>query len=256
MPEVAVYAPGTPMWVDLGTPDLAGSTQFYSKLFGWDADEPVAEAGGYTLLRQNGKVVAGIGPIMMEGQPTAWSTYVCTEDADETAAKVQAAGGKVIAPPMQVMNQGKMAVFQDPTGAYIGVWQPQDMQGAEPVNEPNSLCWNELDTRDLASAKEFYAKVFGWNAKTADGTIPYTEWHLGDRSIGGAMDITGRMPDEVPANWLTYFAVDDCEATCATAKQLGGAVMMEPMDIDPGRFAVIADPQGGVFAVIKLSGRM
>ena len=152
MPEVAKYAPGTPSWVDLSSPDLEASARFYRELFGWTAqasEDP--EARGYTMLQQGGKNVAGMGPAQ-PGQPPAWTSYVTVEDADAAAKRVEAAGGSVLLPPMDVMDVGRMAIFADPAGAVIAVWQPRSHKGADLVNEPNSLCWNELQTRDLAKA--------------------------------------------------------------------------------------------------------
>ena len=140
MTEMTEYAPGTPSWIDLATPDMDATVSFYEGLFGWEI--PVAEnaeqTGGYRVATSGGKSVAGIMPLMQEGQPAVWSTYVNVEDADATAAKATEAGGTVIAPPMDVMELGRMAFFADPTGAAIGIWQPNQMRGAQLVNEPVS----------------------------------------------------------------------------------------------------------------------
>jgi predicted enzyme related to lactoylglutathione lyase len=148
MPE---YAPGTPSWVELSTPDADASAAFYREVMNWSASEPgPAESGGYRMFQQDGKNVAGLMGHMQAGQPTAWATYVSVADADETAQRVKAAGGSAIVEPMDVMDIGRMAVFADPTGAVFGVWQPKTFAGADLVNEPNSLCWNEVHTRDTA----------------------------------------------------------------------------------------------------------
>ena len=194
-------------------------------------------------------------PLMQEGQPPAWSTYVSVEDADATAAKVREAGGTVLAEPMDVMELGRMAIFADTTGAVFGIWQPGSFVGAEIVNEANALSWNELNTRDTAAAREFYGAVFGWGFEDmeVENVGTYTGLQVDGNSVGGMLDITGRVPDEVPPHWLTYFAVEDTDATVAKLKELGGSVNMEPMDIVAGRFAVVSDPFGAVFAVIKPS---
>ncbi|HSS04305.1 MAG TPA: VOC family protein [Solirubrobacterales bacterium] len=258
MSERTSYAPGTPSWVDLGSPDLDASIDFYGALFGWDVPESenAEQTGGYRQAMQGGRPTAGMMPLMQEGQPPAWSTYVSVEDADATAAKVTEAGGTVIAEPMDVMELGRMAIFADPTGAVFGVWQPNAFPGAGLVNEHGAFSWNELGTRDPGAAKEFYSAVFDWEPADNDmgemGT--YTEWKLGEGSVGGMLDISGRLPDEIPAHWLTYFAVDDADAAIETAKEKGGSVAFGPVDIPVGRFAVIRDPHGAAFAVIKLSG--
>jgi predicted enzyme related to lactoylglutathione lyase len=239
------------MWVDLGSPDVDASRAFYGGLFGWEAGEPVPEAGGYTMFTLEGKLVAGLGPLMSPEQPPAWSTYVATDNADATIQKVREAGGQVVVEPMDVMDAGRMAAFIDPTGAFLGVWQPGQHQGAQIVNQPGSFIWNELDTRNIEAAKPFYQHVFGWTAKTSnDGGMSYTEWQLDGRSIAGGMQMGDQIPADVPPHWLTYFAVQDCDAAVAKAQELGGKVLMPAMDMPGMRFAVLSDPQGAVFGVI------
>lgn len=253
MPEFTSYLPGTPSWVDLSTGDASASKDFYGALFGWDVVEGGPEAGGYAMFVKEGKTVAGVGPLQMDGMPPVWTTYVSVEDADATVAKVKAAGGTVFVEPMDVLDVGRMAVFADPTGAVIALWQPRAHKGAGLANEPGSFCWNELQTRDTAAAATFYAAVFGWGAHASDSPgMPYTEWKRGDDTVGGMMDMPAAIPAEVPANWLVYFAVADCDGTVARATELGGATLMPAMDIPPGRFAVLADPTGAVFAVIAM----
>lgn len=244
-----ILPPGTPIWVDLMTGDLDGGRRFYQELFGWTSDEPAPpEYGGYAMFRHEGKIVAGSGPVMEGGHP-AWNTYVHTADAAATAAKVREAGGEVIAEPMQVMDAGTLAVFRDPTGAFISVWQPGTHGGSEKFNEPVSLGWNELNTRDVEAAKAFYGKVFGWGNKGDD----YVEWQLGDKSIAGGMDLNKLpLPESVPSHWLVYFTVADVDASAARVTELGGTINMPPMDIpNMGRFGVFTDPQGAVFAMFS-----
>ena len=245
MPE---YEPGVPMWVDLSTSDVDGARRFYTSFFGWEAQDLGAEAGGYNMMRLRGKMVSGLGPVMNPQQPPAWTTYVCSTDAPATAQKVREAGGQVVMEPFDVMGQGHMGVFQDPGGAYIAVWQPGQHRGAEIVNEPNSFSWNELATRDIDGAKRFYGQVFGWGNETHGD---YTEWKVGGRSIAGAMPMGDRYPPQVPPHWLVYFTVEDCDASAQKAQQLGAQVLVQPMDVEPGRFAVIRDPQGATFGIIK-----
>lgn len=254
MPEMTSYEPGTPSWVDLGTPDPAAAGAFYSKVFGWEVEDQGPESGGYGIFKLNGKSVAGLGPLQGEGHPTVWSTYVSTDDVDAVVARVSAAGGAVFMPPMDVMEAGRMAIAADPTGAVFGIWQPVQMIGAGLVNEPGSLCWNELMTRDTSAAAEFYEKVFGWKADTSDmGGMTYTQFLLNDRSIAGMMAMGDEMPAEVPANWLAYFAVASCDGTIAAVQEAGGGIATPAMDISIGRFAVLTDPFGAVFAVIQMN---
>ncbi len=253
--EYERYDDGVPSWVDLGSPDLAKAKEFYGGLFGWECPEGPAEAGGYSVCTLNGKTVAGLGPQMNPDFPPMWMTYVNVDDADTTAAKASAAGGNVFAGPMDVMDVGRMAVLADPLGAVFGLWQPKSHTGAQLVNEPGTLCWNELITTDLDASKAFYKAVFGWDAEDQGppgGPPAYTEWKLAGRSVGGMMLKQGDMPADMPPNWGVYFAVGDTDATVEKAQKLGGALFMGPTDIEPGRFAVLGDNQGVVFNVLKL----
>lgn len=257
MPQVTSHQPGTPSWVDLGSPAPDESEAFYGPLFGWEFTEPgpVEETGGYRMATLEGKSVAGLGAQQNPGPPY-WTTYVSVDDADLAAKKVEEAGGQVLVPAMDVMTAGRMAVFTDSGGAPFSVWQPGEHIGAEIVNEPGTLVWNELTTREVATSKAFYQAVFGWHPNEMDmgehGT--YVEWQLDGRGIGGMQPMEGDMwPASLPNHWMTYFAVDDTDATAEQAQQLGGKVSVPPTDIPPGRFAVLNDPHGAVFSVIKMS---
>lgn len=255
MSERTSYAPGTPCWVELGAvPDIERAVDFYGGLFDWDVPVPenAEQTGGYRQAMLRGKPVAGMMPLMQEGQPTAWNTYVSVEDADATAAKVREGGGTVLAEPMPVMDLGRMAVFADPSGAVFGIWQPGTFVGAEIVNEPNAVVWNELNTRDPEAAKSFYGGVFDWSFEDREfETGTYTGIKAGGDSVGGMIDISGRAPDEVPPHWLVYFAVEDVDATAVKATETGGAVVLEPFDIaEVGRIAILKDPFGAVFAAM------
>jgi hypothetical protein len=254
--EMTSYEPGVPSWVDVGTSDLDKAAAFYSDFFGWDCPEGPAEAGGYRVCHIGGKPVAGIGPQMSPGRPV-WSCYVNVESADDTAAKVTANGGQVFVPPMDVMTAGRMAVFADPVGAAFGVWQPGDHKGAALVNEPGTFSWSELVTTDIPASKAFYAAVFGWGAEThGEGPGAYTEWQVNGRSIGGMMQKPPQMPADVPPFWAVYFAVTNTDDALARVTELGGAPITPPMDIEPGRFAVVADPTGAVFNVIAFNAEL
>ena len=253
MPEFSEYPPGTPSWVDLGSPDVDASARFYGELFGWEAAEagPAEETGGYRMFSRGGKLVAGLGPVQQEGQPPAWTTYISVSSADDIASRAGDSGGQVFAPPFDVLDAGRMAILADTTGAVLGVWQPGQHKGAQLANEPGSFAWNELRTRDIEGAKKFYNAVFGWEGKTERmGPMEYTEWQLDGRTIGGMLEMGEDFPEQVPPHWGVYFAVDDCDATVAKVKELGGQLVSEPMDIPAGRFAGLVDPQGASFSVI------
>jgi predicted enzyme related to lactoylglutathione lyase len=253
MPE---YAPGTPSWIELSSPDVAASAAFYGELMDWNATEPgPPESGGYQMFQLDGQNIAGLMGQMQEGQPTAWMTYISVADADETAGKVKASGGSVIVEPMDVMDIGRMAVFADPTGAVFGVWQPKTFAGADLVNEPGSLVWNEVLTRDADAGKSFYPAVFGWTAgrPSFEGAPEsYTVWEVDGKPVGGMMHMTEEyFPPEIPTHWGVCFAVADCEATVAKARELGARVTQEPMDCPIGKFAGFIDPQGASFTVMQ-----
>jgi predicted enzyme related to lactoylglutathione lyase len=253
MPEMHDYPHGTPSWVDLTTSEVAGAAAFYGALLGWEAVDQGEAFGHYHQFQLGGQVVAG----MMRGagdMPVVWTTYVSTDDAEVTAAAVREHGGGVIVPPMPVHDLGVMAVFTDPQGAAFGAWQPGTHRGAALVNEPGTLVWNELAVRDPQAVIPFYASVFGWGHETAPmGPTEYTTWKLGERGVAGMLRMTDEWPPEVPAHWMVYFAVDDCDASCAQAQELGGTVSVEPHDIPVGRFAVLGDPQGAPFSVIAMA---
>jgi predicted enzyme related to lactoylglutathione lyase len=249
------FAPGTPAWIDVSSPDLEASKSFYRSLFGWQPEQTEdGEAGGYTMFTFTGHEVAGLGPIQGPGQPPTWRVYISTDDADATAKKVEAAGGKVIMPPFDVMSAGRMAVCQDPTGAFFSIWQGRDHKGVELVQEPNTFAWCELLARGLDQARPFYREVFDWDAKTTpmgEGQAA-TEWQLGGESIAGAVEMRPDFPPEVPSNWTVYFATEDVDSTTDRANQLGGKTVVPPQDFPGGRFAILQDAQSAVFGVLEV----
>ncbi len=259
MPEIKSYPPGSFCWVDLGTTDAEAAKKFYTALFGWTAtDVPAGEAGTYTMLAKGGKQVCalyGVGEAMpRQGVPPYWKSYVSVASADESAQKAGELGGKVVMPPLDVMDAGRMATLQDPTGATLTLWQAKQHLGAQLVNEPGSFCWNELYTRDTEAAVKFYTGLFAWTVKKSKSPTgdEYTEFYNCDRPAGGMLEIKKEW-GEVPANWAIYFAVEDLDGTLEKAKSLGGKVDMPPMEVkDVGRFALLQDPQGGHFLVIQM----
>jgi predicted enzyme related to lactoylglutathione lyase len=259
MQETAQYKPGTFCWVELGTTDGEAAKKFYTQLFGWDfADTPIGPSGVYTMLKLDGKDVGALYKMPEEmtsqGMPPHWLSYVSVTSADETAAKAKQLGATLIKEPFDVSTVGRMAVIQDPTGAVFALWQAGTHAGATVTNVPNSFCWNELGTPDTAKAGDFYTSLFGWGKKVQQmGPMTYTSFMNGDRPAGGMYEPTAAMGN-VPPHWLAYFAVEDTDAKVKQANDLGGRTIAPPIDIpDTGRFAVIQDPQGAVFGIIKLS---
>lgn len=252
MPDMTAPSPGVPSWVDLATADLGDAIRFYTAMFGWSAEVSGDDFGGYTTFTLNGLAVAGAGPLLGAGQPTAWSTYFAAGDADAVAARVAAAGGKVLVPPFDVLDQGRMAAFLDPSGAPFSAWEAGTMRGAEVFDVPGALTWNELNTRDVDGATAFYGAVFGWRYRPAQvGGLPYLFCEDDRRAVAGMQPMVGNgWPDDLPPHWLVYFAVNDCDAAAEHAHRLGGRIVHPPTTIFAGRCALLADPQGGSFAIL------
>ncbi|WP_035849629.1 VOC family protein [Kitasatospora azatica] len=255
MPVVSnPYTPGTPCWVDLMAPDLQAAIDFYRDLFGWQGEKGPEEFGGYAVLMLNDKPVAGIGPAMAMGDnpppPTVWTTYLASNDADATAAKITANGGDLLFPVMDVGTVGRMLVAKDPTGAVFGVWQPVDFFGAQIVNEPGAVIWNELNTSDTKAATAFYGPALGIDLVPMEGMEGYLGLNVEGKVVGGAQSLENH-PAGTPPHWATYFAVDDVDSTVDAAVRAGGSLIVPAMDTPVGRMGALSDPQGGVFWVIK-----
>lgn len=258
MQETPSYKPGTFCWVELGTTDSAAAKNFYTQLFGWQpVDYPMGDDGVYTMLQLGGKDAAALYELMpdmrAQGIPPHWLSYVSVDSADETAEKAKATGATLLKEPFDVFDVGRMAVVQDPTGAVFALWQAKEHKGAGVYNGPNSFCWNELATTDPQKAGNFYTNLFGWAKEDfSAGPMEYTMFKNGERQAGGMFKITPEM-GPIPPHWMVYFAVEDCDATVQKASELGAQVMKPADDIpEIGRFAILIDPQGAAFSVIKL----
>jgi predicted enzyme related to lactoylglutathione lyase len=243
------HSPGTFSWIDLATTDPGGAKRFYEGLFGWEHDDqPIPGDGGvYTMLRRDGKDVAALFQAQ-EGMPTAWSSYVTVESADSAAEKAAELGGTVMAEPFDVMDAGRMAVLQDPTGAVVSVWEPRQSIGATFVNGPAALSLNQLNTSDPEAAARFYEALFGWRAEeVSGGDQRYWGIYNGDRLNAGMMQLPPGAP--APPHWLVYFGSEDADVDAGRIGELGGQVMVPPTDVPGGRILVAQDPQGAVFGL-------
>jgi uncharacterized protein len=242
---------GTPCWVDGMVPDVSAARDFYAALFGWRMVD-AGENGGYAVARLSGRPAAGVGPNPSgSSTPPVWTTYLAADDVDAVAARVTAAGGQILMAPTDVVEAGRMAVAADPTGAVFGLWQARGRAGAEVVNEPGALTWNECMTRDYEQARRFYTEVFGYDVEEiGDGSFRYCVLHLGGRPVGGLGELAATMPADIPPHWMSYFAVADTDETLTRATGLGARVRMPAQDTPYGRMAVLEGPQGEVFAVI------
>ncbi len=250
MGERTRYTPGTFSWTDLTTTDQDAAKQFYSQLFGWDAiDNPIGEHMVYSMMQIGGKDVAAISPQPQQqaeaGIPPVWNSYVTVESADAAADSAQKLGATVHAPAFDVFDAGRMAVIQDPQGAFFEVWEPKNHIGASLVNKAGALAWNELASVDPAASADFYRELFGWKIEPFEGM----EGYLGIQNSEGHSNGGIRAATEnEPSYWLVYFGSDDAETSVARAGELGGTTLVA-MDIGVGKIAVVQDPQGAVFGI-------
>jgi predicted enzyme related to lactoylglutathione lyase len=249
----SAWASGTPCWIDLSVADIPRAGAFYGGLFGWDVKYGPPEAGGYSMCELGGRQVAGIGP-QAQPSPATWTTYLASDDADATAAKARAAGGQVLAEPIDVMDAGRMFVATDPGGAVFGVWQAGVHTGAQLANEPGSLVWNENMSRNYEGNKAFYSSVFGYNFGDIGAPgMKYATLDLPGGTVGGIGEIGPEHPASQPAAWSTYFGVADTGAATARVTELGGRVVAPAWDSPYGRMAVVADDQGAEFAIMSVT---
>ncbi|GAB3575934.1 VOC family protein [Leifsonia lichenia] len=247
---------GTPSWTDLQVADVAAARGFYASLLGWDIEDGPEDAGGYLMALLNGRPVAGIGPKTAEDPtPSAWMTYLATDDADATAKRIVDAGGSVFMPPFDVLDVGRMTVAADAGGAVFGVWQGTKHQGAGIVNEPGALCWNEVHTRHYAATTAFYSTVYGYDfAEIGDGehfTYSVAALTPGGPQIAGVLDDPA-LPEGVDGYWLTWFAVADVDGAAVHVTHLGGRIVAPPADSPFGRMAIATGAQGETFGLIAL----
>jgi uncharacterized protein len=257
------HEPGTFSWVDLQTSDQEAAKSFYGSLFGWEHDDrPVGDGIVYTMCQLGGKSVAAISPLQpdqaSQGIPPHWNNYVTVTSADDADASAREGGAQVLAEPFDVLDAGRMAVLADPTGAVFMVWEPRESIGAERVNDPGCLTWNELSTNDAAKAEEFYSGLFGWRFEKLDTGEAPAYWSI--QHGGASRGLNGGMrelsPEQVqggiPPNWMPYFTTESVEDSISQTKELGGESHFGPFEVRPGqKIAVLSDPQGAMFAVFE-----
>jgi uncharacterized protein len=252
MGERTEYAPGTFSWVDLSTTDQEAAKSFYAVLFGWEAnDQPVGDGVYYSMQEIGGRHVAAISPQPQQqreaGVPPLWNSYITVASADEAAERASSLGATVHAPPFDVMDAGRMAVIQDPQGAFFMVWEPRANIGAQLVNAHGAFCWNELVTPDVDASASFYGELFGWTTQQFEGSDePYLVVMNQGRGNGGIRPL----PDTaMPPSWLVFFAVEDIDNSLSQAESLGGSRVAGPIDIGIAKVGVAQDPQGATFAL-------
>ncbi|HEY2769089.1 MAG TPA: VOC family protein [Solirubrobacteraceae bacterium] len=253
MGERTSYTPGAFCWADLNTTDPDAAKEFYSALFGWEVnDMPAGEDEVYSMMMVDGKSAAAIAAQPEQqrdaGVPPMWNSYIAVESADRAVERARELGATVHAPAFDMLEAGRMGVIQDPQGAYFLVWEPKRFQGAELVNGPGLVSWNELASPDVDASAEFYSELFGWKTEPFEGMqMPYITVQTKDGHGNGG--IRPVMPPDAPPHWLVYFGVEDATATLKRANELGGTALVEAVDIGIGQIAVVQDPQGAVFAL-------
>jgi predicted enzyme related to lactoylglutathione lyase len=255
MPNIDQYPPGAFVWVELGTTDQAAAKNFYASLFGWTAnDMPMGPDEHYTIFQLDGRDAAAAYTLragMSGGAPPNWMPYISVASADDAAARAAQVGGKVVAPPMDVFDAGRMAVIQDPTGAVFAVWQPKNNPGIGIAGVDGTLCWADLMTTNVETARQFYALMFGWDISPGEkDPSGYLHIKNGENFIGGIPPVGPQAG--VPSHWLLYFLASDCDTAAAKAKSLGANIFYGPTTMEGvGRWAVVADPQGAAFAIFQ-----
>jgi predicted enzyme related to lactoylglutathione lyase len=258
MTDTPTLTPGHFCWIDLGAHDAAAAKRFYTALFGWTAADNQygpTEGDVYTTYQLGGRAVAASYPMDADqkamGMPSSWLSYVAVADADAGATRAKELGASIVAEPFDVMDVGRMALVQDPTGALFALWQAGTHPGFGVRGEPGSLGWNELATHGVARARDFYTALFGWRTDVMNVGMEYTVFLDDQGPLAGAYDLTPEM-EGMPPGWLPYFAVEDADASAAKAASLGGTVLKEPADIPGiGRFSLIRDSQGAMFYVMR-----
>jgi predicted enzyme related to lactoylglutathione lyase len=248
------WDPGTPCWIELITTDAAAEQDFYRALFGWQIEVGGRETGNYGICKVNGREVAGIGGMQADDAHVAtWSTYLATDDAHVTLEAAKVLGANVLSQVVDLMDLGRIGVFQLPSGGVVGVWQSGTLHGFGVANEPSAVTWNEFVTHDYEDAQGFYAALFGYQyAEIGDAGLKYAMMSLdGESPIGGIGELSADVPADIAPHWRVYFEVDDPDASAAKGVELGGSVLQEPQDMAYGRWAALADPQGAAFSVLR-----
>lgn len=255
MPTMKTHATGTVSWVDLMAWDLEKAKTFYGGVFGWTFETGSKETNYYTMAKNQGREVAALMPRAKDAPfPPIWNLYFSVESVDRSLARVKELGGREMLAPMDVMNAGRMAFCLDPTGAPFGLWQPKEFHGAGVVNEPGSMAWHEVKTRDGAKALDFYKALFGFTEeKMPTDEMDYWVLKKDGKEVGGLMQMTAKDPADLPAHWMTTFSVANTDEAAKSVTRLGGKVLVPPFDSPYGRISIVADPGGAGFGIITLS---
>ncbi|WFB07017.1 VOC family protein [Streptomyces sp. LX-29] len=246
-------APGTPCWTSLMVHSLNATQDFYHSLFGWEFRPGPQQLGAYVRATLDGQSVAGIGELPPERHlPIAWTTYLASDDADDTAEQIRSCGGTVAVGPLDAEEAGRMVIASDPSGAVFGVWQARAHLGAEREGVPGTPVWRELVTYETTTAGKFYQAVFGYEAEAlVSADFDYVTLHLAGRPVAAVHGVGHGLPRDRGPHWMTYFEVEDADAATRRVTELGGQVLQPPRDGATGRLATVADPEGAVFTVVR-----
>lgn len=248
---------GSFCWLELATSDRVGAKTFYTNLFGWTAqDNPMGPEMVYTIFRKGSDDTGGVYQLMKDQLdahvPPHWLLYVRVDNVDVPAAKAVELGGHQIVPPTDIPNIGRFAVIQDPTGAMFSMFQPGKHRGITKFGDISNLCWTDLNTNDPAKAVSFYGSLFGWTFETGKDGYRHIVNGKGHEDMIGGIPLQMHAPPGTPSHWMAYFHVADCKATAEKASQTGARTLMPANFMqDVGTIAVLADPQGAVFALYQ-----
>ncbi len=258
MSKIENYLHGTFCWSELCSHNWKDGKAFYTSLFNWGYDDqPIGENLYYTMLQKQGDDIAAMYEMDQEqvtaGVPSYWLAYITVDNVDECALKAQSLGAEIIAGPHDVMDAGRISMIKDPGGATVALWQGNAHKGCKRVEELNTPYWYEMATRDTKVSKDFYCSLLGWQSETKPmDNMQYTLFLVNGKPIAGMLEMTKEWPADIPAHWMIYFAVENCDTAIKKAVELGGQVCVPATDVpDVGRFSVICDPQGAVFSVIQ-----
>jgi predicted enzyme related to lactoylglutathione lyase len=234
------------VWHEQVSDDPKQAQNFYKQLFGWDTEVFKPGEVDYAMISSGGQSHGGFGKAMEGAPPPHWLGHVRVEKLEDTIEQAKSAGGKLAAGPFEMEDVGRIAILTDPQGAHISIYQ----SGGEMPPAEGVFVWDELGTSDADGAQRFYEQVFGW---TTDDMGPdfggYRVFNHGETGIAGLMQL---QEASIPPHWQPYVAVEDVDATATKAGELGGSTLAEPMDVpEVGRIAVLRDPQGATFGILK-----
>lgn len=252
MTEATRRTPGTPCWVSLMVHGLDATQEFYNALFGWEFVPGPQQLGPYVRALLDGREVAGIGQLPPDRHlPVAWTTYLATDDADETAETIRCCGGTVAVGPLDAGEAGRMAICSDPSGAVFGVWQAERHHGAAAAGTHGTPVWNELLTYETSTVGKFYRTVFRYDVEpVVSADFDFLTLRLDGRPVASLHGVGTGLPRDRGAHWMTYFEVGDADAAAGLVTELGGRLLRPPWDDATGRLALVADPEGAVFTIV------